>query len=288
MRPQTSTGPTPEPKKNIWHALRWSEFLAEFLGVALIVYTGGYVVLQLDAENANSTDVALTHGIILGVLIYIFGRYYVPQFNPAITITAWIIRRQNWLVTLFFVISQLLGSIVGASILKGLSSTVLQTAATSKSILGFPQVMADSTVGNTIFNEILYTFVFTTLFLIVTSDRRLTANVLFLALGGVVALSIFAAAPNNVTALNPARVFGPALITKTWTNQWVFYVGPFSGALVAGLIYWWASKKFTKPQVPAEGDTEERQGFISGITAALAKPEIKVDYNTFTHRPLFA
>ncbi|KAG7246158.1 hypothetical protein CRUP_017490, partial [Coryphaenoides rupestris] len=35
------------------------------------------------------------------------------------------------------------------------------------------------------------------------------------------------------TCLNPARAFGPALVSSYWSYHWVYWVGPLGGALVA-------------------------------------------------------
>jgi glycerol uptake facilitator protein len=38
-------------------------------------------------------------------------------------------------------------------------------------------------------------------------------------------------------ALNPARVFGPAVISGHFDYHYVWWVGPVSGAVAAGFLY---------------------------------------------------
>lgn len=49
----------------------------------------------------------------------------------------------------------------------------------------------------------------------------------------LVATMVWLEAPISGTSLNPARSFGPALIAWTWTQQWLYYIAPPLGALLA-------------------------------------------------------
>ena len=38
-------------------------------------------------------------------------------------------------------------------------------------------------------------------------------------------------------SVNPARGFGPAVVSRTFHQYWIFWVGPLVGAAVAAIIY---------------------------------------------------
>jgi len=54
-----------------------------------------------------------------------------------------------------------------------------------------------------------------------------------LGVGGYIALAGLWAAPVSGVSMNPARSFGPALVSGYWTSYWVYIVGPVAGTLIA-------------------------------------------------------
>ena len=54
-----------------------------------------------------------------------------------------------------------------------------------------------------------------------------------LGVGGYIALAGLWSAPVSGTSMNPARSFGPALVSGDWTAYWVYVVGPLIGAAIA-------------------------------------------------------
>ena len=54
-----------------------------------------------------------------------------------------------------------------------------------------------------------------------------------LGVGGYIALAGLWAAPVSGTSMNPARSFGPALVSGDWHAYWVYVVGPLIGTLLA-------------------------------------------------------
>jgi len=54
-----------------------------------------------------------------------------------------------------------------------------------------------------------------------------------LGVGGYIALAGLWSAPVSGTSMNPARSFGPALVSGDWTAYWVYVAGPLIGAAIA-------------------------------------------------------
>lgn len=54
-----------------------------------------------------------------------------------------------------------------------------------------------------------------------------------IGVGGYIALAGLWAAPVSGVSMNPARSFGPALVSGDFTSYWVYLVGPLAGALIA-------------------------------------------------------
>ncbi len=54
-----------------------------------------------------------------------------------------------------------------------------------------------------------------------------------LAVGGYIALAGLWAAPISGASMNPARSFGPALVSGDWTAYWAYVAGPLIGAVIA-------------------------------------------------------
>ncbi|KAJ6330159.1 hypothetical protein OIU76_008892 [Salix suchowensis] len=55
--------------------------------------------------------------------------------------------------------------------------------------------------------------------------------------GFVVGANILAGGAFSGASMNPARSFGPALVSWDWTDHWVYWVGPLIGGGLAGFIY---------------------------------------------------
>lgn len=92
---------------------------------------------------------------------------------------------------------------------------------------------------NAVVFEIVMTFglVYTVYATAVDPKRGNVGIIAPLAIGFIVGANILAGGAFDGASMNPAVSFGPAVVSWTWTNHWVYWVGPFIGAAIAAIVY---------------------------------------------------
>jgi len=68
------------------------------------------------------------------------------------------------------------------------------------------------------------------------------------AIGLTITVDTLLGGPFTGAAMNPARVFGPALAARHWQNHGVYWLGPLFGGILAAVIY---DRLFLRDQPPA-------------------------------------
>jgi len=208
-------------------------FLAETIGTFGLIFFGvGAIMQQQTTQSLGTTGIAVAHGLAILIGVYAFGHISGGHFNPAVSFGMWITRRIDLRKMLAYWVAQLLGATLAALIL----SHVYQGGPVDAH-LGTPAI--DPTIGprlGFLIEAILTFFLVITVFGVAV-DSRASTSFAGLAIGFAIIVDILMGGTLTGAAMNPARAFGPALISHYWQDQWVYWAGPLVGGGAAAILY---------------------------------------------------
>jgi MIP family channel proteins len=213
----------------------WNAIVAEALGTFLFFFVGigagmvvGYSPVPL---GAGLVGVALAHGLVLLVLVSSLGAISGGHFNPAVTFGLWVANRIEGRRATSYVVAQLLGALVAA----WLAGYVFGgTAVTVKA--GTPALAQGVDVLRGIVIEAALTAVLLTAVFGTVVDPR-APKIGGIAIGLAVGADILMGGPLTGAAMNPARWFGPAVVSGVYDNAIVWTLGPLIGALLVAVVW---------------------------------------------------
>jgi MIP family channel proteins len=227
----------------------WASALAEGIGTFGLVFAGCGAIM-IDAQTGGQVThvgVGLVFGLIITVMIYAFGHISGAHFNPAVTLAFVLVRhfpvRRLWV----YWAAQCAGAILAALCLKILLGNVAH--------LGTALPVGSGGPWQSFGFEALLTFFLMVVIMAMATDTRAVGQSAALAIGATVGLEALFAGPICGASMNPARSLGPALVSGTWTAQWVYLIAPFLGALAGAFIYWLLRE--SKPSTAPESKGEE-------------------------------
>lgn len=215
--------------------------LAEFLGTFYLCFAGIATILS-DAPPLNSgaglVGIALAHGLALSIAVCVFGGISGAHINPAVTVGMFVTGRIRFTLAIGYIIAQLLGATAAAAVCGMIFSPYAVIATNLGTPLPPDPMPSWITVETVLLVEFICTFLLVTSIFGVAVDKRGKAvNIGGFAVGLTVAFDILAAGPITGASMNPARSFGPALISQNWTLHWCYWAAPMAGAIFAALLY---------------------------------------------------
>jgi MIP family channel proteins len=225
-----------------------SVLVAEAIGTFLFFFVGMGAVITVswvqEADTGGLVTVALAHGLALAVMVSALGPISGGHFNPAVTFAVWITGRIESLRAALYVVAQLVGAVLAGLALR----VVFNDAAWMDVNLGTPSVAAGTGIVPGIIIEAILTMVLITAVLGTAIDPR-APKIGGLAIGLAVAADIFMGGPLTGAAMNPARWFGPAVASGTFTDWYVWWIGPLLGAAVIAVVYRFVWEERGEPAV---------------------------------------
>ncbi len=149
------------------------------------------------------------------------------HLNPAVTLAFALTGHFPWREVPYYISGQLIAAAMGAAVLRFLFGNVF--------VLGANQPAGP--IVQSLVMEVLVTAILMFVIAAVATDRHAKGLPAGLAIGGAVALNVLWAGPISGASMNPARSFGPVLISGVWTAHWIYWVGPIVGAALGAFAY---------------------------------------------------
>lgn len=203
---------------------------AEFVGTFALIFVGAGSV----AFARTLTDIALANGLVIAVFVSALGFISGGHFNPAVTLGFLVTKRIAPTLAFWYWIVQFSGAALAALLLKW----VLPNAIESQSHLGVPAIGGGISSGAAVVVEAVLTFFLVfVVFATAVDPRGAFKQIAGLAIGFTITLDILMGGVLTGGAMNPARAFGPQLVGAHWAHFWVWYIGPFAGAVIAASTY---------------------------------------------------
>lgn len=208
-------------------------FTAELIGTFALVFIGGGAGV---VGIGGLVGVALAHGFVIASFVYVYGHISGAHFNPAVTFGLALNGTVKWGQAIYYWLAQFVGAILAAFLLRYVASSVsgLEGAATVGT-LSDPQPFAALIV------EVVLTFFLVNAVLHAAVAGK-AGSFAGLAIGLTLVFAIIAGGPMTGASLNPARSFGPALLTKAMNPETLdaanpfFYMIYFAGPLVGSAL----------------------------------------------------
>jgi len=206
-------------------------FTAELIGTFALIFVGaGAVCMETITGKVGLTGIALAHGLTIMAMAAALGPVSGGHFNPAVTAGMLATRRIDPVRGVGYILAQLLGATLAALFL----SQILHNfdVAANAPFLGSCDLSGIGFKGGAAIEAVITFFLIFVIFGTTENDKSPIAP---LIIGMTITTGIFVAGPLTGGAINPARAFGPALVSGHWANHLVYWIGPLVGGVAAAL-----------------------------------------------------
>jgi aquaporin Z len=208
----------------------WRRLFAEFLGTffLVLVAAGGPMVGAAIPGSVGRSAAVVAPGLMVLALILAMGKVSGAHLNPAVSIAFALRRDFPWGRVPGYVIVQLAGAALAAWFLQG----VVHISA----MHGSTYPAAGRSALDALLIEAVLTLGLASIILGTASGAQQLGLFGAFGVGAYVALAGLWASPISGASMNPARTFGPDLVSVDFTSYWAYIAGPLVGAALAVAI----------------------------------------------------
>lgn len=205
--------------------LEYRRLFSELLGTFfLVLVAAGGGLLHAKGQISLSAAV-VAPGLMVMAIILFMGAVSGAHLNPSVSLAFALRGDFPWKRVPGYIAAQALGATLASLFLLAVLGNVKHVGAT----LPGPEYHA----WQAFLMEIALTAALVSVILGTASTAQNVGTIGALAVGGYIALAGLWAAPVSGTSMNPARSFGPALVSGDWKAYWVYLAGPLIGAGIA-------------------------------------------------------
>jgi aquaporin Z len=205
--------------------LEWRRLFSELLGTFfLVLVAAGGGLLHAKGQISLAAAVVAPGLMVLAIILFM-GAVSGAHLNPAVSLAFALRGDFPWKRLPGYIIVQLLGATLACLFLLAVFGNVEHMGAT----LPGPGYQA----WQALLMEVALTAGLVSVILGTASAAQNVGAIAALGVGGYIALAGLWAAPVSGVSMNPARSFGPALVSGDFTSYWVYVAGPVAGAMIA-------------------------------------------------------
>jgi aquaporin Z len=210
--------------------LEWRRLFSELLGTFLLVLAAAGGGLLAGKGQIALSSAVVAPGLTVMAVILFMGAVSGAHLNPAVSLAFALRGDFPWKRVPGYIVVQLLGATLACLFLLAVFGNVQHLGATlpGHGYVGWQALLMEIALTAGLVSVILGT----------ASAAQNVGAIAALGVGGYIALAGLWAAPVSGVSMNPARSFGPALVSGDWSSYWVYVLGPIAGAMIAvGFAY---------------------------------------------------
>ena len=211
--------------------------VAEFVGTFFFVTLGAGVIVtdQMMGGKLGLAGIAVCHGLALSLAVTATMRVSGGHINPAVTVAMLTIGKIKPTMAGAYIIGQLLASLLAGAVLV----SIFDKSVWDPVHLGTPALADGVGVGLGVWVEIILTFFLIFAIMGTAVYAKSPIQIGGFGVGLTILADILVGGPVTGASMNPARSFGPAIVSGFTDNHWVYWVGPIIGAVLAANVYYY-------------------------------------------------
>ncbi|KAI9359975.1 aquaporin-like protein [Zopfochytrium polystomum] len=215
--------------------------LAEFYGMFVFIFLSLAGVQSAVFQGPAPTallQISLVFGLALTTAVWLTFRISGGALNPAVNLGLLVAGAMDPVKAVAYTFAQCAGAVAACA-----AVAAVIPGSHGKAFFGANAVQAASdgsaacSPAQAFVLEAVLTMGLVLVVLFMAVDKHRATFMAPLMIGLYVFIAHLISIPYTNTSINPARSLGASVVSGTWNDHWIFWAGPFTGAVVAGLIH---------------------------------------------------